>query len=908
MYRYRDTEHIDITPVTKTGGIVTIDNADDVISIQELVADIEPIQSGSGTPSPNNVRPISGHTDVVVSRTGKNLLPSVTSQIAGSGITATWQTDGTLKLTGTASGNVFVGIAFSIKAGSYVLSGCPSGGGDNTYQLDIRSRVGSGVLYSRDIGSGLSFSPSADLTAYVNIRVANGYACPSGGLIVKPMIRLATDSADFEPYQGDTYTTALGTTVYGGTLDVTTGVLTVDRAIVTYDGSNDEVWQYYSVAQGNLFRITQSDRKAGEIYPLGAYCNRFEVVRNADRTNGTMSSPTSGSEYAIDFIYDACTTEAQWRTWLSSNNVQVVYPLATPTTTTLTAQEISTLLGQNNVWASSGNIKVVYAVDLKKYVTLPKEAVSINGTYIEKILDGYSTLYVKGRESLGVELNTYSVGTANGEKVKGKRYPARVLTVGFQLLADNETEFRQRFNQLNNLLSLDEADFVFNDEQDKYFTGYAVMDASVEAGRNNVTGEWKIYCAYPFKRSVDVKTLSSTDASGVVVSGTSATFTFDYKGTQPARPILRAEFASAKSGGDYTEDGDCGFVAFLDPDENIIQLGNPDVINVDALNKNATLANSVFDAFTGWTNSGLTIADITDTYWENGTGQTQKYAKGTGTLTRTTTGAIGFEFDIVHRLCVDAPAQTGSFKLHLKNGANVIVGFEIEKTGNGTAGTVKYILNDKVVGTDTVDLSYYNTNFGYCNRTPVYVNETYYTQVVTYVKKKKKKKKKVVTYVPNTRAVQTGWNYTQSNLNSGISRDGGVVTFSIGGLADRTFKDSDIETTSVTTVLFTTTGNFHTNALRSCAFVSKKGVPFADIPNVFTAGDIVEADCNDANVYLYRNGSADGHLEAQYGALGNDWEDFELKVGQNVIRAVWSSWVNASYKPVIKIIFNEVYI
>ena len=393
-----------------------------------------------------------------------------------------------------------------------------------------------------------------------------------------------------------------------------------------------------------------------------------------------------------------------------------------------------------------------------------------------------------------------------------------------------------------------------------------------------------------------------------MVSGTSATFTFDYKGTQPARPILRAEFASAKSGGDYTEDGDCGFVAFLDPDENIIQLGNPDVINVDALNKNATLANSVFDAFTGWTNSGLTIADITDTYWENGTGQTQKYAKGTGTLTRTTTGAIGFEFDIVHRLCVDAPAQTGSFKLHLKNGANVIVGFEIEKTGNGTAGTVKYILNDKVVGTDTVDLSYYNTNFGYCNRTPVYVNETYYTQVVTYVKKKKKKKKKVVTYVPNTRAVQTGWNYTQSNLNSGISRDGGVVTFSIGGLADRTFKDSDIETTSVTTVLFTTTGNFHTNALRSCAFVSKKGVPFADIPNVFTAGDIVEADCNDANVYLYRNGSADGHLEAQYGALGNDWEDFELKVGQNVIRAVWSSWVNASYKPVIKIIFNEVYI
>ena len=268
-------------------------------------------------------------------------------------------------------------------------------------------------------------------------------------------------------------------------------------------------------------------------------------------------------------------------------------------------------------------------------------------------------------------------------------------------------------------------------------------------------------------------------------------------------------------------------------------------------------------------------------------------------MTRTTTGAVGFEFDIVHRLCVNAPAQTGTFKAHLKNGSNIVVGFEIEKTGNGTTGTVKYILNDKVVGTDNIDLSYYNTNFGYCNRTAVYVTQSY----TTYVKKKKKKKK-----VTKTRRVFNGYNYTQSNLNSGISRDGGIVTFSVGDLADRTFKCSDIENTAVNDVVFTTTGDINTNALRSCALVSKAGVPFAEIPNVFTAGDIIEADCNDANVYLYRNGSAEGHLEPQYGALGNDWEDFELKVGQNVIRAVWSDWVNASYKPVIKIIFNEVYI
>lgn len=174
---------------TATGETVTIENPNGNLSVKSLTVDLEPIQD------------LNGYDKPWVGGAGKNKLPNITSQIAGSGITATWQTDGTLKLTGTASGNVFIGIAFSIVAGSYVLSGCPSGGGDSTYQLDIRSSVGSGVLYSRDIGSGLSFSPSADLTAYVNIRVANGYACPSGGLIFKPMIRKSTESDDFAPYE-----------------------------------------------------------------------------------------------------------------------------------------------------------------------------------------------------------------------------------------------------------------------------------------------------------------------------------------------------------------------------------------------------------------------------------------------------------------------------------------------------------------------------------------------------------------------------------------------------------------------------------------------------------------------------------------------------------------------------------
>lgn len=542
---------------------------------------------------------------------------------------------------------------------------------------------------------------------------------------------------------------------------------------------------------------------------------------------------------------------------------------------------------------------------------LPAEAVSINGTYLENIIDGYRTLYTSGRESLELELGTYSVGSADGEKIKNRRYPSRVLTVGFQLLSDTPEEFRQRFNQLNNILSVEEADFIFNDETDKYFTGTPIMNASVEAGRNNVTGEWKIFCGYPFKRSVALTTLSSTDPTGVVVDNNSATFTFNYDGTAPAKPILRATFASGKTGGDYNEDGDCGFVAFVNQDESIVQLGNPDAVDIEATDKNTTLINSVFDSFDGWTYEGFTIDTITDPYWNNGTGDTRQYASTsklhttaprTGTMSRTTEGCVNFEFDIVQRLTTGANiGRNGTFQAHLKNGDTVVVGFEIVKKRTGTTGEVRYILNDTVVGTDTIDLTNYNPHFGFCEATDLYVTEG----GITYAKSKRfEGRQKAVVRVP-----QRGVTYLQSNLNSGIRREGGVVTFSVGELPDRTFKDSSIANTAVYDVFFGNSGDFYINAIGSCAFIKKKqGLKFADIPNVFTAGDIVEGDCNEANVYLYRNGSAIGHLEPQYGALGNDWEDFEIKAGQNVIQAVWSDWVDENYKPKIEIVFNKVYI
>jgi predicted phage tail component-like protein len=570
---------------------------------------------------------------------------------------------------------------------------------------------------------------------------------------------------------------------------------------------------------------------------------------------------------------------------------------------------------------------------------LPAEACSINGQYLEDVVEGYRTLYTKGRESLGAELDTYETGTADGSVVKGRRYPPREIKVGFQLIAKDPIYFRFAFTQLNNLLSLDSADFIFADEPEVFFTGTPIFDAEVDEGQLSVKGEWTIYCAYPFKRSVAPKVLTMADAE---VTDTSATFTIDYQGGQPARPILRATFASAKTDGESSEDGDCGFVAFLDEKGNIIQLGNPDALDLDEDTKASTFINRTFTSVSDWQTTGghtwnnrpvtgtVSTGNLTDAYWQNGKGQTQSYAKpsyGSGSgwhgsiLHKAVDRSANFTLDLVHRLCVSKASECGTFECGARDGSgDLLAGFVIDKSANGTTGSVYYVVNNTILARDSIDLSYYNTHFGYCNRTPVYVNQTYTVNYnppilmsVRVVKKGRKYwTKRAIHKKQYVRTVQKGWNYTQSNLNSHIYKQGNYIKFKVGNLPMRTFYAPQLSVVPAESVscYMGAYGNtaMNTNAIHSLLFRREAGVVFSEQPNVFTADDIVEADCNDASVNIYRQGSEFGLLEPQYGALGNDWESFTLEVGVNIIRATWSDWVNPDYKPQIEIEYNEVFI
>lgn len=154
-------------------------------------------------------------------------------------------------------------------------------------------------------------------------------------------------------------------------------------------------------------------------------------------------------------------------------------------------------------------------------MNIPGEAVSINGAVLENEISGYRTLYVKGRESMSAEIKSTERG-ADGSVYHGKRYPERVITVGFQMLADSDADYRNKFNKLAQLLNVEQVKIIFNDEPEKYFIGTPGEVGEIEPGRNQITGEFQIVCADPFKYSVDLKEVTTKNT------------TIYYDGTFPA--------------------------------------------------------------------------------------------------------------------------------------------------------------------------------------------------------------------------------------------------------------------------------------------------------------------------------------------------------------------------------------
>lgn len=359
---------------TASGSIASFPDGADGVPVKSLTVDIEPVQSGSGDPSPTNIRPISGHTSAVVTRTGKNLLPMTIERLKALNNSGTWTgntyvlydvvhevlTDDYgnvtgINVSGSPSNNYrtlfYIILNTAVPIG--VMNGCPSGGSSSTYELLCNSSTA-----AHDYGNGVNIvgtSPSS----YVGIIVRPGYSGEK--VLFKPMIRLASDTdPTFEPYQCDTYTVDLDGTVYSGKLDVTKGELVIDsqytplptiRGTGLYNGVR-RFYSYNDVCYGILA------------------CDSLIVSDEYEyKKVGYISAPQDDHNIVVTPSWaQEVTTVAEFNELLASHPINLVSKLATPITYTLTPTEIRTLLGKNNVWNDCGDTDVEYRADTALYI------------------------------------------------------------------------------------------------------------------------------------------------------------------------------------------------------------------------------------------------------------------------------------------------------------------------------------------------------------------------------------------------------------------------------------------------------------------------------------------------------------------------------------------------------------
>lgn len=233
---------------------------------------------------------------------------------------------------------------------------------------------------------------------------------------------------------------------------------------------------------------------------------------------------------------------------------------------------------------------------------LPAEALQINGVYIENVITGYRTLTVEGREALSAEILSIDTDLRDGSAMKGKRYPARTIRVTYQIKAASDADYRDAYNKLASILNVTDARLIFNDEQDKFFTGTPSEIGAVQPGKNAVVGTFDILCLDPFKYSVmEYEATAERGENSVVI---------DYGGTYKSFPVLQAELITED---EISEDGesvvplsakgDCGYIAFFNEDEKIIQLGAPEEVDGNTAAASQTLINQKFDSPNKWAQS-----------------------------------------------------------------------------------------------------------------------------------------------------------------------------------------------------------------------------------------------------------------------------------------------------------------
>ena len=331
--------------VTTFGNPITF-QTDLARPLKSLEIPFSPRQSGSGDPSPLNIRPIVPWNGLTVGQIN-GTAPVISNNSGMENANGEW------KNTGTDTKTRFDAYIQLYKNGTYIKNAgfkaiAEAGIYSMTFVVDDENCNRIILLHSgsqNNLSIRFPFN-NAQGTYTINFNVVSANPSVVGGLAIKDIFLVA--GSDVQRTETDI---SFPSPVYGGILDAVTGVLTVEWFCITpkwNEGTNTSVGTSYT---RKSFRFPYPVRGVNGIYFNGQKCNMAKLAWD-----------TSGSSH---FYIDESTAYV----WLpnetdENTEVQVLSKLVTPQEIQLTPQQITALVGNNTIWSDADH--GMTAVYLKK--------------------------------------------------------------------------------------------------------------------------------------------------------------------------------------------------------------------------------------------------------------------------------------------------------------------------------------------------------------------------------------------------------------------------------------------------------------------------------------------------------------------------------------------------------------
>lgn len=308
--------------------------------------DYEPYTGGKPSPSSEYPQEIKAVNELSGVMSGKNLLkPYGSYPITENGITFNLMNDG-IHVNGKCTRSSCRTFIYSdtLQAGTYYINGI-KGASNSRYQVVLyKNNVILNYITTKNFKLELKEKAKIELSLFVYSEYGT-----FNDLVLPYMIcRNENDLYLYTPYQGQSllnYTLQNPLYKIGDVydyIDFNRGKIIRNVGVVTFDGSDDELWNKYS---NNVSMDGYSVNVSNAIDTTPCICNKLLTTDAISTTLEEAIKVLDNAMYVVLNKIRGLNTTELFKSWLQSNPITVCYQLATPTEKDI-PQELLTQLKQ----------------------------------------------------------------------------------------------------------------------------------------------------------------------------------------------------------------------------------------------------------------------------------------------------------------------------------------------------------------------------------------------------------------------------------------------------------------------------------------------------------------------------------------------------------------------------------